>query len=69
VGTSGLVPNVGMIPRTISFDDWRDVEGALVPMRIVTDDLGIGRVERVYDEVEIDPAFGPEIFRKHDPSG
>ncbi len=67
--TSVLVPNAGVIPRTITFADWRDVEGALVPMRIVTEDLGLGRVERVYDEVELDPPFGPEIFRKNDPSG
>ncbi|MHC4810473.1 MAG: serine hydrolase domain-containing protein [Planctomycetota bacterium] len=69
VETAVLVPGMGMMPRTVTFEDYREIEGVRLPMRITTDDPGLGRVERVYETWEIDPEIGQEVFRKHDPAG
>ena len=69
IETSVLVPGMGMMPRTVTFEDYREIEGVRLPMRITTEDAGLGRVERVYETWEIDPRVGQEVFRKHDPAG
>jgi CubicO group peptidase (beta-lactamase class C family) len=69
IETTVLVPGAGMIPRTITFEDYREIEGFTLPMRIITDDRGIGRVVREYDAWELDPEVGQEVFRKNDPAG
>ena len=39
-----LVDGVGALPKSLTFEDWREVEGLRLPGRIVSEDDGTGRV-------------------------
>ena len=47
-----LVDGVGALPKSLTFEDWREVEGLRLPGRIVSEDDGTGRA--VADFVALD---------------
>ena len=58
-----LVTNLGGLPKTVSFEDWRDVQGLRLPMRVVTEDDTTGRVVVEYQELETGLQLGDEAYR------
>ncbi|MFK7961678.1 MAG: serine hydrolase domain-containing protein [Phycisphaerales bacterium] len=64
-----VVPRLGSLAQTVTFERYESHGGVMLPMRIVTQNAVLGRVVREFETVEWDPEFGGDIFRKHDPAG
>jgi len=47
-----LVDGVGALPKTVLFDDWRELEGLRFPMRVTSLDEASGKVVVEYAELE-----------------
>ena len=47
-----LVAGAGSLPKTLTFEDWRELEGLRLPLRIVSDDDGAGRAVIQFETLE-----------------
>jgi hypothetical protein len=58
-----LVEGFGGLPKTVTFEDWRDVQGLRLPMRVVTEDDTSGRVVVEYQQLQTGLTLGDDVFR------
>ncbi|HEX6883565.1 MAG TPA: serine hydrolase domain-containing protein [Planctomycetota bacterium] len=54
-----LVDGIGALPKTVHFEDWRDVSGLRLPMRVISIDEASGRV--VVEYTELEPGLAEEL--------
>jgi len=47
-----LVAGAGSLPKTLTFEDWRELEGLRLPLRIVSDDEGAGRAVTQFETLD-----------------
>ena len=64
VGAEVRVPSGdgSVATRTLTLEDWRDVEGLRLPMRMIGEDPGLGRVIVQYTRLETGLGRGPAPF-------
>ena len=62
IDTKSLVPGLGTLPRTITLEDYRDVQGLRIPFRVITEDLGNGRVIVQWEEIETGLTLAEDAF-------
>ena len=60
------VPNLGGLPVTTRFEDWREVGGIALPFRVVTENDASGRTVIQFTEAETGVEVDPETYR-HSP--
>ncbi len=57
-----IVDGIGTLPKTVTFEDWGELEGLRLPRRVITEDEATGRVVVEYRSLETGLAEQPGLF-------
>lgn len=60
--TAQQIPGMGALPVTITFRDYKDFGGTLLPMRMTTENPATGKTEIAYEKCETSLSLPPDAF-------